>query len=94
MTIRGEVVDIACATKKGAGGHGDDHASCAMACAKRGQPVGVMTNDAIYVVTGDYAADNNAKLLDFVAKRVDVRGEITEKDGQQLINVSSITLAR
>lgn len=94
MTIKGEVVDIACATKKGPGGHGEEHASCAMACAKRGQPAGVMTADAIYVITGDYAANNNAKILDFVAKTVEVTGEITEKDGQKLINVSSIALAQ
>jgi hypothetical protein len=39
-----------------------------MVCAKKGQPVGILTADAIYTVTGDYAASNNAKLLDFVAK--------------------------
>ena len=41
-----------------------------MVCAKKGQPVGILTADAIYTVTGDYAANNNAKLLDFVAKNV------------------------
>jgi hypothetical protein len=93
MTIKGEVVDVACAISKKDAGHGAAHASCAMSCAKGGQPVGIMTADAIYTVTGDYAGNKNAKLLDFVAKNVIVTGEVTEKDGQKQINVKSIKLA-
>ncbi len=92
-TVKGEVVDIACATKKAPGGKGTDHASCAMACAKKGMPAGIMTADAIYTVTGDYAANNNAKLLEFVAKSVEVTGTVTEKDGQKSIAIKSIKLA-
>jgi hypothetical protein len=93
MTVKGEVVDIACATDKKDAGKGAAHASCAMSCAKSGQPVGILTADAIYTVTGDYAANKNAKLLDFVAKNVIVSGAITEKDGVKSINVKSIKLA-
>ena len=93
MTLKGEVVDVACATKKGAGGRGAEHAGCAMACAKKGMAVGIMTADAIYTVTGDYAANSNAKLLDFVAKNVEVMGTVTEKDGQKMIAISSIKAA-
>lgn len=95
MTVKGEVVDIACATDKERkdGGKGEAHAACALACAKKGMPVGILTADAIYTVTGDYAANKNAKLLDFVAKKVIVTGEVTEKDGVKSINVKSIKLA-
>lgn len=92
-TVKGEVVDVACAVKKAPGGKGADHASCAMACAKKGLPAGIMTADAIYEITGDYAANNNAKLLDFVAKQVVVTGDVTEKDGKKTIAVKSIKLA-
>ena len=92
-TVKGEVVDVACAVDKKADGKGAAHASCAMACAKKGQPVGILTADAIYTVTGDYAANKNGKLLDFVAKNVIVTGEVTEKDGVKSINVKSIKLA-
>lgn len=94
MTVKGEVVDIACATEKKAAGKGADHAACAMSCAKRGQPVGLLTADAIYTLTGDYAANNNAKLLDFVAKTVMVTGAVTEKDGTKSINVKTIAVAK
>lgn len=91
-TVKGEVVDVACSVSKKEAGHGPDHAGCAMVCAKKGDPVGILTADAIYTVTGDYAARNNAKLLDFIAKQVTVTGEVTEKDGQKMINVTSIKL--
>jgi hypothetical protein len=93
MTVKGEVVDIACATSKKDAGKGAGHASCAMICAKKGQPVGILTADAIYTVTGDYTANTNAKLLDFVSKAVIVTGEVSEKDGVKSINVKSIKLA-
>jgi type 1 fimbria pilin len=93
VTITGEVVDVACALKKGEGGKGDAHAGCAMACAKKGAAQGIMTADAMYHVAGDYTANNNAKLLDFVAKKVTVTGEVTEKDGQKTITIKTIKLA-
>ena len=94
MTIKGEVVDVSCSMDKKDEGHGASHASCALSCAKSGQPVGILTADAIYTVTGDYAANKNAKLLDFVAKNVIVTGEVMDKDGQKVINVKSIKLAQ
>ena len=93
MTVKGEVVDVACSTKLKEKGHGPGHAGCTMDCAKKGMPVGILTADAIYTVTGDYAANKNAKLLDFVAKSVIVTGSVTEKDGVKSINVKSIKLA-
>jgi hypothetical protein len=94
VTLTGELVDVACALKKGEGGHGESHAACAMACAKRGQAQGIMTSDAVYTIaSGDYTANNNAKLIDFVAKKVIVTGEVAEKDGQKTITIKSIKLA-
>lgn len=93
MTVKGEVVDIACSTSLKEKGHGPGHAGCTMDCAKKGQPVGILTADSVYTVTGDYAANKNAKLLDFVAKNVIVTGEVSEKDGVKSINVKSIKLA-
>lgn len=93
MTVKGEIVEIACATEKKDAGRGDAHANCAMACAKKGAQMGVLTADAVYAITGDYTTRNNAKLLDFVAKTVIATGEVTEKDGVKLINIKSIKLA-
>src|SRR5688572_3304842 len=93
MTVKGEVADVACSTSKKEAGKGAGHANCAMSCAKGGQPVGILTADAVYTVVGDYAANKNAKLLDFIDRNVIVSGEATEKDGVKSINVNSIKLA-
>ena len=93
LTVTGELVEVACANSKGEGGRGDAHANCAMACAKRGNQMGILTDEAIYLIEGDYSANNNAKLLDFVAKRVQASGEVSEKDGQQVLNVSAMSIA-
>lgn len=94
LTVTGELVEVACHKSKGEGGRGEAHANCAMACAKRGNQMGILTEDAIYLIEGDYSANNNAKLLDFVAKKVEVRGEMTERDGQKFLNVASMSIAR
>jgi hypothetical protein len=94
LTVTGELVEVACANSKGEGGRGDAHANCAMACAKRGNQMGILTEEAIYLIEGDYSANNNAKLLDFVAKKVEAKGELSEKDGQKVLNVSTMSIAR
>jgi hypothetical protein len=93
-TVRGEVVDLACSLDKGSSGRGEAHAACAMTCARKGDAVAILTDDAVYVVDGDYTANRNAKLLDFVAKRVEAKGNVVEKDGQWRITVASMALAK
>jgi hypothetical protein len=93
-TVKGEVVDVACQTKKAPGGQGDAHKNCASACAKKGAAMGIMASDAVYVIEGDYAANNNAKLLDFVATQVEATGDVSEKDGKKIITVTSLKAAK
>lgn len=93
-SVRGEVVDLACHLEKGGGGRGEAHGACAMACARKGRQLAILGDDAVYVIEGDYTANGNAKLLDFVAKRVEAKGQVTEKDGRQVINVTSMGLLR
>jgi hypothetical protein len=90
VTVQGEVVEIACSISKGAGGRGLAHATCALDGAKRGQPLAVLADDGVYELTGDFAANRNAKLLDFVAKPVTVTGELSEIEGRKRLNVRTI----
>jgi hypothetical protein len=91
MTVTGSVVDVAC---QKAGKMGPDHDGCALSCAKKGQPAAVAAKDGLYTITGKYAADNNAKLIEFVNKNVVVKGAVTDKDGVKSIDATSITLAK
>lgn len=93
-SVRGEVVDLACHLEKGAGGRGEAHAACAMACARKGNQLAILGDDAVYVIEGDYTANGNAKLLDFVAKRVEAKGQVTKMDGRLVINVTSMGLIK
>lgn len=92
--IRGEVVDVQCALEKGDAGRGDAHAACAMSCARDGQPMAILTDDAIYLIAGDYTANKNAKLLDFAGRRVEAKGTIDEADGRKSINVAAMKVLK
>ena len=89
-TVKGEVIDVMCHMKK-ASNVGADHADCALSCAKRGAALAILSSDGtVYTITGDYAANNNAKLLDFVAKDVEATGTVADKDGKKTIEVTSM----
>jgi hypothetical protein len=88
-TVKGEVIDVMCQMKK-AENVGAAHENCALSCAKKGAVMGIMTADGVYTIAGDYAADNNAKLLEYVSKNVEATGEVSEKDGKKVITVASI----
>lgn len=92
-TIKGEVIDVQCHAKK-AENHGADHEGCAMSCAKRGAKMGVLTENGVYVLSGDYTAENNKKLLPFVAKQVTVTGEVMDHEGQKMIKATKIEAAK
>lgn len=90
VTVQGELVEISCAMTKGPQGKGQGHSACALSCARQGEPMGVLTADAVYEITGDFTSGNNARLLDFIAKTVTVTGELRERDGKRLLNVKTI----
>ena len=88
-TIKGEVVDVQCHLKK-AENTGATHEDCALSCAKRGAAMGILTADGVYTITGDYTAEKNKKLIDYVAKNVEATGEITEADGHKSIDIKEL----
>jgi len=90
-TLRGAVVDLSCDAD---GKNAPDHADCAISCAKRGQPLAVAATDGVYEITGKFAADKNAKLIEFVTKTVEVKGTVSEKDGKKTIDITAIAIAK
>lgn len=93
-TVKGEVIDLACSISRGEAGKGEAHAACAMTCAKRGNQMALLTADDVYVIEGDYAANGNAKLLDFVARLVEAKGTVIERDGRKAINVAAMMVQK
>src|SRR5436190_14305277 len=81
-TVKGELVDQACYLKD-KGNVGPSHKECADSCAKKGEPVAILTAEGkLYQVTGALAADHNAKLAPHLTHTVEITGDITEKDGK------------
>jgi hypothetical protein len=97
VTYKGEVIEVSCYSKLGvAKGTGAAHVACALDCAKQGKPLGLLTDgDGLFKFMGDYTANNNAKLLPFVGKQVEVKGtRDVYTDYTYAIRATKITLAR
>jgi hypothetical protein len=90
VKMKGEVVDLWCYLE--GGDHGADHKSCAQACIKGGNPVGLVTEKGdVYVLMGlkDHQPGKEL-LLEKVADTVTVEGTLVKKGGTQAIYVSSV----
>jgi hypothetical protein len=97
VTYKGEVVEVSCYSKLGvAKGTGAAHVACALDCAKQGKPLGLLTDgDGLFKFMGDYTTNNNAKLLPFVGKQVEVKGtRDVYTDYTYAIRATKITLSK
>jgi hypothetical protein len=93
-TVIGEVVDVNCSLKKGDEGVGEAHKDCATACARRGQPLAILASDGLYILKGEWTKNNNEKLIEFIAAKVEAAGEVTEVNGKKMLVLSSVKLAK
>jgi hypothetical protein len=76
VSVQGEIVDLACYMAKGSKGAG--HKACAAMCAKKGVPIGVLTDaGAVYLLLDDH---NNPDPYDAAKK---LAGERAQIDGKQ-----------
>jgi hypothetical protein len=46
----------------------------------------------LYTVTGDLAANNNAKLVPHLSHKVELTGDVTEKNGTMTIAATSLKM--
>ena len=75
LTVQGEIVDLACYMSKGS--KGAAHKACAQMCAKKGVPIGVLTDSGeVYLLLDDH---NNPEPYDTAKKLAGERAEITGK---------------
>lgn len=90
-TLVGEVVDVRC-VEKSAENVGDGHVDCALSCARRGAVMGIQTAEGLYIITGEYTAESNAKLIEFVARQVEATGDVIERNGRRTVRAREIKL--
>lgn len=97
VDVNGVLVDLSC-YKKDKSNTGVDHKmpqetkNCAVECAKKGQPVGLLTdNGDLYIVGGALADNNNARLSRHMGYKVAMQGSLgVDKDGQKTILAGAI----
>lgn len=90
-TVTGKLIDNVCLQKFGKDkAASDGHAACNMKCAKNGNALAIVTEKDVYVVTGDFTNEKNAKLVDLVNKQVTATGHSSEKEGKKELHVMSI----
>ena len=96
LTYRGEIVEVSCFGKGVAKSTGPSHVACAKECVQKGQALGILTEgDGLVKITGDYAANKYAKLLDYIGKQVEVRGASDRYlDYSRAIKVASVKLVK
>ena len=94
MTVKGEVIDVACYLASGA--RGAKHVACATACAKAGGSLGILTADGkIYVslLPDSHKYSPNHLLMDHIGQTVDAKGFVRSKGGVNGIMIRSVELA-
>ena len=75
VTVQGEIIDMACYMAKGS--RGASHKACAQLCAKRGVPIGVLTDGGeVYLLLDDH---NNPDPYDDAKKLAGERAEVSGK---------------
>ncbi|HXI85624.1 MAG TPA: hypothetical protein VNL17_16210 [Verrucomicrobiae bacterium] len=88
VTVKGEVVDMACYLDHGA--HGEKHAECAATCIESGLPVGIKGEDGkTYLLIGEHKPLNKA-LAAYAGKTITVKGKLATRDGINMISNAEI----
>jgi hypothetical protein len=98
-TVKGQIVDMSCynADKSNTGVDHKmpkgDTKDCAIACAKAGRPLALLTSDGkVYEIAGGLAADKNAKLIAHISHTVEVTGDVMDHDGKMMISADSLKM--
>ena len=94
VVFSGEPVDMVCYLdgKSGAG-----HASCATACANKGNPIGLVVKEGdksvLYLVLGAGGKASKDLLAAHMGKVVNVTGKASKKDGMNILLASNVSVA-
>ncbi len=91
ITVKGYVLDSACAFTKGL--KQPISGACATACAKAGSPLVILTDDGtIYwpIANTTPSSGQNDRLLPFAGQRVTASGEVYQRGGSSALAIEKI----
>ncbi len=97
QTVTGKVVAISYygTNQMRRGGGLDQDLAAARASVKwEGMPAGIVTSDGkAYQIVGGLAANNNAKIIDWLGKTATITGDVSEQHGMMCISSDSASAA-
>jgi len=89
ILVTGEVLDMTCYIANNLSG--PEHAKCARVCIRNGEPAGIKAQDGkVYLLTGEPGQSINAKLAEYAAQVVTIKGRQTVRDGFAQLQVEEI----
>ena len=89
ILVTGEVLDMTCYIASNLSG--PEHAHCAKVCIRNGEPAGIKAQDGkVYLLTGEPGQSINAKLADYAAQVVTIKGKKSVRDGFAQLQVEEI----
>ena len=98
-TLKGHIVDQACYLKNKPDNVGKNHKmpaetkDCAVACAKQGNPLALLTADGkIYQIAGELADDKNKKLIPHISHTVEITGDTMGSGDKMMIHASALKM--
>ena len=93
-TLSGEPVDITCFLT---GKSGEGHASCAMACANKGLPIGFLVKDGdkseLYLVLGGDGKSAKDLMAAHMGKQVKATGSVATNNGLKVFTVTKVEVS-
>jgi hypothetical protein len=98
-TLKGRIVDQACYLKNKTDNVGKDHKmpadlkDCAVACAKQGNPLALLTADGnVYQIAGELVDDKNKKLVRHISHTVEITGDVMGSGDRLTIHASALKM--
>ncbi|MEO8604979.1 MAG: hypothetical protein ABI629_20595 [bacterium] len=90
VSVTGEVVDLSCYLSQGS--KGKRHKQCAELCAKKGLPIGVLTDSGdLYLLIEDHdSPEPYGAAKGFAGERITVSGKKFAKGGMQSVLVAEV----
>ena len=85
--VTGEIVDMMCYVDHNA--KGAKHAGCAEKCIKGGGPVGILSDDKVYLVVGAHKPMND-ELAPLAGKTVTLKGKMASNGGVTMLENAEI----
>jgi len=94
--VKGQLIGMTCFVKHNS--KGSSHVDCFKECAKKGLPIGILTEDkVIFQISGSGHEDpikTNKKFLKYAEEKVIAKGETFSSNGVKMIVVKGIKKAK